>query len=70
MQGGVPIKFDGPGPVGYRFDWAWSGLGLMFIGLGWAGLRILEPIANTASDAKVSYVGSNGLYHRNLCLNL
>ena len=33
--------------MGYRFDWAWSGLGLVFMGLGWAELRILEPIPNT-----------------------
>ena len=24
------------------------GLGLVFMGLGWAGLEILEPMANTA----------------------
>ena len=42
------MTFDGPGPMGYGFDWAWSGLGLVFMGLGWAGLRILEPMANTA----------------------
>ena len=33
--------------MGYGFDWAWSGLGLVFMGLGWAGLSILEPIPNT-----------------------
>ena len=30
--------------MGYWFDWAWSGLCLVFVGLGWDGLRILEPI--------------------------
>ena len=39
--------------MGYGFDWAWSGLGLVFMGLGWAGLRILEPIPNTDSVNKV-----------------
>ena len=40
------MKFDRSGPMGYGFDWAWSGLGLVFMGLGWAGLRILEPVPN------------------------
>ena len=35
--------------MGYGFDWAWSGLGLVFMGLGWAGLKILEPIPNTGA---------------------
>ena len=33
--------------MGYGFDWAWSGLGLVLMGLGWAELKILEPIPNT-----------------------
>ena len=33
--------------MGYGFDWAWSGLDLVFMGPGWAWLRILEPILNT-----------------------
>ena len=32
--------------MGYGFDWAWSGLGLVFIALCWKGLRILEPTTN------------------------
>ena len=35
--------------MGYGFDWALSGLGLVFMGLGWAVLRILEPMTNTGS---------------------
>ena len=31
--------------MGYGFDWTWSGLGLVF--MGWAGLRIVEPMTNT-----------------------
>ena len=34
--------------MGYVLDWASCGLGLLFIGLGWAELRILEPMTNTA----------------------
>ena len=33
--------------MGYGFDWAWSGLDLVFMGPGWAWLRILESILNT-----------------------
>ena len=33
--------------MGYGFGWAWSGLGLVFMGLNGAGLSILEPIPNT-----------------------
>ena len=36
--------------MGYGFDWAWSGLGLVFVGLGWARLRVLEPIPNTGTN--------------------
>ena len=36
--------------MGYGFGWAWSVLDLAFMGLGWAGLRILEPIPNTVYD--------------------
>ena len=51
------IKFDGPGPLVYGFDWAWSGMGLVFMGLGWAGLRILGPIPNTGFvRLRVDYV--------------
>ena len=53
--------------MGYGFDWVWSGLGLVFMGLGWAGLRILEPMANTGLDGLclvrgrcISVVGSIG----------
>ena len=31
----------------YGFGWAWSALGLLLMNLGWAGLRVLEPIPNT-----------------------
>ena len=34
INGIIIIKFDGPGPLGYGFDWALSGLGLVFMGLG------------------------------------
>ena len=37
--------------MGYGFDWAWSGLGLVFMGLGWAGMRIIEPIPNTGAES-------------------
>ena len=40
--------------MGYGFDWALSGLGLVFMGLGWAGLRILEPILNTGLSQPVA----------------
>ena len=33
--------------MGYGFDWASSGLGLVFKGLGWARLRIFEPMTKT-----------------------
>ena len=33
--------------MGYGFDWTLSGLGLVFMGQGWAGLRIPEPMTNT-----------------------
>ena len=36
--------------MGYGFGWAWSGLGLVFMDLGWVGLRILEPMTNTAGS--------------------
>ena len=39
--------------MGYGFHWAWSELGLVFMGLGWAELRILEPMTNT--DEEVVY---------------
>ena len=38
-------------PMGYRFDWAWSVLGLVFMGLGWAGLKTLEPMTNYAGQS-------------------
>ena len=38
--------------MGYGFEWAWSGLGLVFMGLGWAGLRILDPMTNTGVVAE------------------
>ena len=44
--------------MGYGFEWAWSGLGLVFMGLGWAGLKILEPIPNTAGDPSSAQVNS------------
>ena len=45
--------------MGYGFDlglvWVlglvWAGLGLVFMGLGWAGMSILEPIANTEAGS-------------------
>ena len=46
--------------MGYGFDWAWSGLGLVFMGLGWAVLRIFEPMTNTGPfDEPFSSVGSH-----------
>ena len=36
--------------MGYWFDWARSGLGLMFMGQGWAELKILEPIPNNVEN--------------------
>ena len=36
--------------MGYGFDWAWSGLSLVFMSLGWAGLRILEPMTITVTN--------------------
>ena len=44
--------------MGHGFDWAWSGLGLVFTDLSWTGLRILEPIPNTGLylSSIVSYV--------------
>ena len=37
----------GPGPVDYGFDRAGPGLGLEYMGLGWSGPRVGEPVANT-----------------------
>ena len=38
--------------MGYGFEWARSGLGLVLMGLCWAGLRMLEPIPNTAMQGR------------------
>ena len=38
----------GPGPVNYGFDRAGPGLGLEYMGPGWSGPRVGEPVANTA----------------------
>ena len=40
--------------MGYGFDWAWSGLDLVFMGLGWTGLRIVESMANTAVEESIN----------------
>ena len=42
----ICIKFDGPGPMGCGFHWALSGLGLVFMSLGWGGLRNIESMTN------------------------
>ena len=48
----------GPGPVDYGFDRAGPGLGLKYMGPGWSGPRVGEPVANTA------------VYHKNMCKNV
>ena len=40
----------GPGPVDYGFDRAGPGLGLEYMGPGWSGPRVGEPVANTGSE--------------------
>ena len=51
--------------MGYGFDGALSGLGLVFMGLGWTGLSILEPISNIeagplSKSGHLSYIFSTG----------
>ena len=50
---------------GYGFNWAWSGLGLVFMGLDWAGLRVLEPIPNAAPNisrvVSVTYIAGRAV---------
>ena len=38
----------GPGLVDYGFDRAGPGLGLEYMGPGWSGPPVGEPVANTA----------------------
>ena len=42
------VKFAGAGSIGHEFDWGWSWLDFVFLGLDWAGLRILKPVPNTS----------------------
>ena len=46
----------GPGPVDYGFDRAGPGLGLEYMGPGWSGPRVGEPVANTAPEQNPGYV--------------
>ena len=43
----------------YGFGQAWFGLSLVFMGLGWAGLRILKPIPNTAPTVELEPTSPN-----------
>ena len=42
----------GPGPVAYGFDRAGPGLGLEYMGPGWSGPWVGEPVANTALERR------------------
>ena len=58
--------------MGYESDCTWSGLGLVFMGMGWAGLRTLGPtpitgvyagmfiVSEETYTAKVNETAPNG----------
>ena len=49
----------GPGPVDHGFDRAGPGLGLEYIGPGWSGPRVGEPVANTAEKWRKPVIADN-----------
>ena len=45
------------GPDDYGFDQAGPGLGLEYMGPGWSGPRVGEPVANTGPDPTLCWGG-------------